>query len=603
MPLVNIQKTRGLTLVETLVGTAIFLIVAVGIYGAYANIFKLVAYARVRTLAMVVANEQIEIARSLPYDQVGIVSGIPPGLLLHEQQVVKDGTNFQVEISVRNVDDPFDGTIGGIPNDLAPADYKLIEVNVGCAGCDRFATTTVTSTVAPKNLESTGSNGALFIHVFDANGVPLPNASVHVVNTAANITLDEVTNNEGTLELVDVPPGTFAYAISVSKAGYSSAHTYPTNDPDNPNPSALNATVATGALTEISFSIDRLSTLALRTVRESCSPVGSVDFTLTGAKLIGTDPTLYKYQADHTSDAGGLLTLPALEWDTYSLSLGEPGEVIAGSIPLFPLTINPGSTQNEILVLKQSNPNALMVTVTDAATGLPLSDADVTLSGGSDDAVLTTNRGFITQSDWSGGAGQTQVGDLSRYASANAIDDGSLGATPAGEVTLLGALGTYASDGFLESSIFDTGSASSTFYTIGWLPQDQATSTGAGSVRFQIASGNDVATTTWDYLGPDGTADTYYSTANTNVSSAHTNHRYVRYKLFLHTDDTSVSPRIADVSVTFSSDCVPYGQVLFQGLGGGVHTITVNRNGYQSYQNDTISTGLSWQELTVPLSP
>lgn len=603
MLLAKTHTSRGLTLVETLVGTAIFLIVVVGIYAAYSNIFKLVAYARVRTLAMVVANEQIEIARTLPYDQVGIVSGIPSGLLLHEQQVVKDGTRFQVEISVLNVDDPFDGTIGGTPNDLAPADYKLIEVNVGCAGCERFATTTVTSIVAPKNLESTGSNGALFIHVLDANGIPLPNATVHIVNTAAGITLDEVTNNEGTLELVDVPPGTFAYAISISKAGYSSARTYPANDPDNPNPSALDATVATGELTEISFSIDKLSTLALRTVRESCSPVGNVDFTLTGAKLIGTDPTLYKYHASHTSDAGGLLTLPALEWDTYSLSLAEPGEVVAGSIPLFPLTINPGSTQNEILVLKPSNPSALMVTVKDAATGLPLSDADVTVSGSSDNAALTTNRGFITQSDWSGGSGQTQMSDTSRYANASNIDDGSLGATPVGEVTLLGALGTYASDGFLESSIFDTGSASSTLYTIGWLPQDQATSTGIGSVKFQIASGNDAATSTWEYLGPDGTPATYYSVANTNVSAAHTNHRYVRYKMFLHTDDTSVSPHIADVSITFSSDCVPYGQVLFQGLNTGLHTVIVNRSGYQSYQNDLVDVGLPWQELTVLLSP
>lgn len=599
----NHTKKSGLTLIETLVGVAIFLIVAIGIYGAYANVFKLVAYAKVRTLSMVVANEQIEVARTLPYDQVGIVSGVPSGLLLHEQQVVKDGILFQVEISVRNIDDAFDGTIGGTPNDLAPADYKLIEVRVGCPGCTSFATTTVTSTVAPKNLESTGTNGALFVHVLDANGVPLPNASVHIVNSAAGITIDEVTNNDGTLAIVDIPPGTFAYAITVSKAGYSTARTYSATDPDNPNPVALHATVATGALTEISFSIDKLSTLSLRTVRENCSSVGNVDFTLTGAKLIGSDPTIYKYQAAHGSDAGGLLTLPALEWDTYSLTLNEVGEAIAGSIPLFPLTINPGSTQNEILVLKQSNPNALLVTVKDTATGLPLSDADVHVTGGGDDKTLTTNRGFVTQSSWVGGAGQDAVGDSTRYASASNIDDGSLGATPAGEVTLLGTLGTYASDGWLESSVFDVGSASTTYYTIGWLPQDQATSTGAGAVKFQIASGNDVATTTWSYLGPDGTAGTYYTTANTNVNAAHTNHRYVRYKLFLHTDDTSVSPRIADVSLTFSSECVPYGQVFFQGLAGGNHSVTVSRTGYQTYQNDTVNTGLPWQELPVALSP
>ena len=597
------NRVCGLTLIETIVGISIFLIVALGVYGGYTSIFKLVAYAKVRTLAMVVANEQIEVARTLPYDQVGIVAGIAAGLLLHQQQVVKSGTLFQVEISVRNIDDAFDGTIGGVPNDLAPADYKLIEVRVGCPSCTGFATTTVTSTIAPKNLESTGSNGALFVHVLDANGVPLPNASVHIVNTMAGITIDEVTNNKGTFALVDVPPGTFAYAITVTKAGYSTAHTYPSNDPDNPNPIALHATVATGALTELSLSIDRLSTLDLRTVRESCAPVGNIDFTLTGAKLIGSDPTLYKYQAVHQTDTGGLLTLPTLEWDSYSLALNEPSETVAGSIPLFPLSVNPGSTLNEILVLRPANPNALMVTVKDTATGLPLSDASVHLTGIGIDETLTTNRGFLTQSSWSGGAGQTIMIDATRYSSASAIDDGSLGSTAPGEVTLLGTLGTYAVSGSLESSVFDAGSASTTFYTIGWLPLDQATSTGADSVRFQIASSNDSATTTWNYLGPDGTVSTYYTIANTNVHAVHTNNRYVRYKLFLHTDDTSASPRIADVSLTFSSDCVPYGQVLFQGLPGGNHAITVSRTGYQTYQNDTVNTGLSWQEHSVSLSP
>ena len=597
------NRQRGLTLIETLVGIAIFLIVSVGVYGGYTSIFKLVAYAKVRTLSMVVANEQVEIARTLPYDQVGIVGGIPSGLLTRNQQVVKDGTLFQVELSVRNIDDAFDGTIGGTPNDLAPADYKQIEVRVGCGGCSNFATTTVTSTISPKNLESTGTNGALFIHVFDANGVPLSSASVNVTNTAAGISINEVTNNEGTLELVDVPPGTFAYEITVTKAGYSTARTYSSSDPDNPNPVSLHATVATGALTEISFSIDRLSTLTLRTVRESCSSVGNVNFNLTGAKLIGTDPTLYKYQAAHQTDAGGLLTLPVLEWDTYTLVLNEPGEVVAGSIPLFPLSINPGSTQNEVLVLKSANPNSLMVTVKDAATGLPLSDATVHLTGNGVDETLITNRGFLVQSDWSGGAGQTTMIDFTRYANGNAIDDGSLGSTPAGEVTLLGTLGTYAASGSLESSIFDAGSATTTYYSIGWLPQDQATSTGAGSVRFQIGSSNDAATTTWDYRGPDGTAGTYYSTVNTNISAAHTNDRYVRYKLFLTTDDTSVTPRIADVSLTFSSDCVPYGQVLFQDLSTGIHTLSVSRTGYQTYVNDLVSTPSSWQEFLVSLSP
>lgn len=585
---------RGLSLIETLVGASLLAIVALGIYQGYVNILQLVTYSKLHTLAMLTANEELEIIRNLPYESVGIVQGIPDGILPRYKQVTKNGTLFHLETSIRNVDDPFDGTIGGNPNDLAPADYKQVEIHVGCPSCVSFATTTITTTIAPKSLESTGSNGALFVHVFNGNGMPVSQATVRIVNNQVDpaIVIDEVTNNDGVLQLVDVPPGAFAYEITVSKSGYSTARTYPADDPDNPNPVALHATVATGALTEISFAIDELSTFNVRTTTEQCELIGNVDFVLRGSKRIGTDPDIYKYEADHSTNSSGSLILPTLEWDSYTVTLSEAGYQLAGSIPLLPLSLNPGSEQDVLFVLKDADENALLVTVLDASTGLPLSGATVAISGGASE-TLVTNRGFIRQTDWS-------TGD---YTSSSGIDDGTLGQAPTGELRLLSVLGMYQSDGVLESKTFDTGSATTTYYSLSWQPQDQATSTGASSVRFQLASGNDAATSTWHYLGPDGTANTYYTLADTNVSTAHSGHRYVRYKLFLHTDDTSVSPSIFDVALTFSSDCVPYGQVLFQGLPGGTHTVEVSKSGYQTYTNDLVNTGAPWQELSVSLSP
>jgi len=44
--------------------------------------------------------------------------------------LIRDNTSFNVETIIRNIDDPFDGTIGGDPNDTSPSDYKLAEIEM-----------------------------------------------------------------------------------------------------------------------------------------------------------------------------------------------------------------------------------------------------------------------------------------------------------------------------------------------------------------------------------------------------------------------------------------------------------------------------------------
>ncbi|MEK7552735.1 MAG: carboxypeptidase regulatory-like domain-containing protein, partial [Patescibacteria group bacterium] len=247
------RSSSGFTLVETMVGVFIFTLLAAGIYRGYLNILELARVARVKGLAVLVGNQQLEIIRNLPYESVGIVNGLPSGLVPRDQTVLAADVSFQITTTIRNVDDPFDGTIGGAPNDLSPADQKLVEVLVACNSCRNLEPLAVTTTIAPQNLETASGNGALFIKVFDANGLPVTQADVRVENTQANpvIIIDETTNNDGELQLVDVPPGNFAYAVTVSKSGYSSASTYPTDPEVNPNPLPPPATVAVGQVTQI----------------------------------------------------------------------------------------------------------------------------------------------------------------------------------------------------------------------------------------------------------------------------------------------------------------------------------------------------------------
>jgi len=71
--------------------------------------------------------------------------------------------------------------------------------------------------------------------------------------------------------------------------------------------------------------------------------------------------------------------------------------------------------------------------------------------------------------------------------------------------------------------------------------------TGAGAVRFQVASNND--NTTWNYVGPDGTATSYFTAAGTSVGHSHDGNRYIRYKAYLATTNAAYTPTIFDVNL------------------------------------------------------
>ena len=214
---------KGFTLIESLVGVAVFMIIAVSVYQAYAATINAVRVSRLKITATALANEQFEIIRNLPYTDVGVVGSIPNGQVPHLQNLVRDNTEFVVETTIRNIDDPFDGTIGGSPNDLSPADYKLAELEISCPACRNFTTLHFTTQVGPRNLETASTNGALFVQVFDASGQPVSGADVHIVNNQAvpAIVIDDTTNNDGLLQIVDAPPGVEAYEITISKSGYS----------------------------------------------------------------------------------------------------------------------------------------------------------------------------------------------------------------------------------------------------------------------------------------------------------------------------------------------------------------------------------------------
>lgn len=591
----KIKINKGFSLVEVIVASAIFAVVAISIYQGFESITNLVSASRDKVAAVDLVNSEFELIHNLSYANVGLQAGIPRGALSATTTVVKDGRTFSINRVIRNIDDPFDGTIGGSPNDLSPADYKMVQINISCDSCQKPLSFSAVSNIAPKNLETASTNGALFVRVFDASGNPVPQASVHIENSALGININETTDNSGLLAVVDVPPAQNSYRIVVTKGGFTSDRTYPASG-GNPNPLKLDATVILQQLTQVSFVIDRVSNMDLHTITNTCVDVANVPFQINGTKLIGTNPDVYKWTGNFTTDGSGLKNIADLEWDTFSFTTSG-GFYLAGSNPISPLSVLPDSDQNVDLIISSESPAFLLVSVQDSATRLPISGASVSLSPGT---TLITDQGFLSQTDWSGGSGQLNWSDPTSFYSS----DGNIEVNdPSGELKLVNSLGSYAASGEIISSIFDTGT-SSNWSRVDIKPTDQPPQSGVDSVKFQIATSIDnTATTTWNFLGPDGTAGTFYTITNNNINDLHDGDRYIRYKIFLNTADTAFSPNISDFVISFASACIPPGQVLFSNLNFQEYSLNVSAPGYTSQLIHPVVIGSNWQKYDVLLSP
>lgn len=590
----------GFTLVEMLIVVAIFLMISTAISSTYVKIFNLLSANKLKLLALDVGNEQIELIRNLSFTDVGEVGGIPNGKIPHSRILSRSGIDFTMTTTIRNIDDPFDGQIGSsTKNDLSPSDYRLVEIEIGNSS-PNFKPLVLNTLVAPKNLETASTNGALFVKVFDANGNPVVGADVHIVNvaTTTTIVIDDVTDNTGRLNIVDVPPGTNAYKITISKPGYSTEQTFAPGAVGNPTPTKPNITVLVQQVSQVSFAIDLLSTLTVTTKNTQCVPVPNVTTTVKGAKLLGT-PSVYKYSTTNVTNGSGTYSIPNLEWDIYTLLLNDSTYELVGGNPILPISLSPASTQSVDLIVAPRDPRTLLVTVKDSSTSLPLTDGSVRLTGIGFDSTLTTGRGFVRQTDWSGGSGQTTMGISNQYYS----NDGNIDTTTTvGELSLKKVLGTYVASGELVSSIFDMGTTTN-YSQILWNPHDQPALTGTSSVRFQIAtSDTNTATTTWSFVGPDGTASTYFTLANQTINSAQNNTQYIRYKVYLSTPNSTYTPNISDIMITFTSLCTPPGQVTFSGLSSGTYSVSVSKTGYTT-SSFSVDISPSWQSTEVILSP
>lgn len=597
-------KFRGFSLVEVVISIGIFAVLMLGVYQISTLIVKGVKFSRDEITVSALADRYLEIVRNLPYSKVGTINGNPNGPLPDLPNAITatiNNTPYQIYYAVSYVDDPSDGTILA-GTDFASNDYKQIKFYVRNTVTD--STNSFLTNIVPRGLENLSSGGALYVKVFDAVGQPIHGATIQIknLNVTPNINLYRTSDEQGNWIEVGLPNSSNSYSVIVTRNGYSTDRTYPSSE-SNPNPTKPDATIANGQVTQVSFSIDLLSDLMIKILSQTCSVMPDIGLALGGAKIIGTSnikdvPPVYKFYNTYTSNNLGQISLNDIEWDNYTPGLTDSEYMIYGSSPIQQINLLPNTSQTATLILGPSSNNSILVVVKDASSDNPIEGAVVSINlHGSLDVVSKITGGSIWgQDDWTGGAGQINFSDPSKYFE----DSGTISANIIPTGLRLAKFGqSYSSSGSLTSSTFDTGTDVTAYTTLIWQPTSQNPST---SVKFQIASTEDVATTTWNYIGPDGTGSTYYTTSGATISLANNSKRYFRYKVFLQTDDSAQTPVISSVNINYVSGCFPPGQAMFPGLETGDYDMTVSASGYQTQILDGLQVTNGYNVFTVLLN-
>jgi hypothetical protein len=578
-------KNKAFTLIEILLGILIIGFISVFIFSIFQNINRILTSGRISLQILSAIQDEIEKIRVLKYEDIGIQGSWPPGVLPSEKMIYKGNLEIKLSFFVRNIDDPKDGTITSTPRDTAPADYKLVEIEGECLNCTfKIKKQVLTTFVAPKTVEALTNNGSMFVQVIDSKGKAVPDALVKVdyLNTP-QFTIRDVTDLSGVLRLIDIPPGINSYSIYVTKNGYSYDRTYQ-KGPEYPNPVITHQTVKSGELTTVTFQIDLLSKLRVKTQDIFCASLPGVNFRLTGIKPVNTDPFIPKTYITTTTDENGNKELD-VEFDNYYLKIEDTRYVLRSYLPFLeePFNVEPNKIYSYNLTLNQKKPIDLLVSVFDEQDNY-LDGAIVSLSRSNFYVSKITGEENIIHDDWSN----------------NNYSEISTGIDPEtfpGEIRLKDLGGYSTSTEWLISKTIDFGTSAIYYKKFNWSG-NVATGT---SIKFQIATNND--NLTWNFVGPDGTNNTYFESQEFIIPSFLDNKRYLRYKMFLITNDPTITPILDNVDISFSSSCFSKGQVLFQNLKPGNYNLEVTKPGYSFYNKNVVLSDEEFYHEKVNLTP
>jgi prepilin-type N-terminal cleavage/methylation domain-containing protein len=266
--------SRGFSLVEMLIVTAVFTLFFGGLFVTIQNSLRLITASRERVAAISVASDQLEYIRSLSYDAVGTVNGLPSGLIPQISTTTLNGIVFTRRTLVEFVDDPADGLDAADTNAIT-TDYKRAKVEVLWLG--RYGTSSVSyvTTVVPRSIETDLGGGTIRITVRDADVAPVSGAAVRLLNTTGTTTVDVTKYTDATgIVLFGGAPAGANYQVFVTRPGYSSDGTAVATG-TLANPAQQPLSVVAADVTSATYFIDELASLAISVYSDRSTAVAA----------------------------------------------------------------------------------------------------------------------------------------------------------------------------------------------------------------------------------------------------------------------------------------------------------------------------------------
>lgn len=326
----SVRTTKGMSLVELLVAIALISLVFGAIMASFQVVASLIGSSKAYAGAISLANERIEYIRSLPYNSIGTIAGIPEGPIPQTGTTTINGREYLERVVIEYIDDDGDGTGASDTNGIL-ADYKRIKVEYSWDENGKTKVVSLISNIVPRGIETTAGGGTLVVNVFDAAVQPLQGAEVRIYNDTGTTTIDTVryTNASG-IAMFAGAPALANYQITVTDAGYSTDQTYSATT-TNPNPTTPHVAVIESQVSTMNFQIDALSDLTVVTIGIPTTGDHSESFTdasgttvLTNTQIMGGEVLLSGAPGTFAS-AGEMrsITYAPADFDTWDVLLVE----------------------------------------------------------------------------------------------------------------------------------------------------------------------------------------------------------------------------------------------------------------------------------------
>lgn len=168
---------------------------------------------------------------------------------------------------------------------------------------------------------------------------------------------------------------------------------------------------------------------------------------------------------------------------------------------------------------------------------------------------------------------------------------------------------TFIENGFTAPGDFVSGlkDANPVFHqTVTWDSLSWNSSIPANTaISFQLAASNNPAGP-FNFVGPDGTSGTFYTTSGVSLLGAFDNNRYLKYRAFFSTTDAAQTPVLNDVTIGYSTigptaahvsvsgrvtsssgRGIPFSTVILTDVSGSTRSARTNNFGYFRFSDVT----------------